>query len=270
MWVQGTPIAESVCIMFKRIALLAAVSSLVWACAGADAADDSASSEGAATAGPSIASVFGGVEVNAPKCFEKVYPAAHLASHPKQTVSAIRVELAHAAENDAFNPANGAKVTFQQKSGGPHIRELSCDMVNGKVLCTEEPTCKSSVDLALAGGGLRMTNHDLRVAGACDEGTPTPLSAAAGADDVFDLVPVACDAGQLANPPTVDCSAAIAPLRACIEVLANEKCENMITKGTRYADEFTSSAAEGKRLESAEECIQRFTDPAEADGCCGG
>jgi hypothetical protein len=30
------------------------------------------------------------------------------------------------------------------------------------------------------------------------------------------------------------------------------------------------SAAEGKRLESAEECIQRFTDIVQEDGCCGG
>ena len=58
--------------------------------------------------------------------------------------------------------------------------------------------------------------------------------------------------------------------RACIDVMPDQKCDNMITKGTRWADEFSMSAAEGKRLESAEECIQRFTDIAEADGCCGG
>jgi hypothetical protein len=255
--------------MWKRVAILVGISSLVWACSTSTAAEDAASSEGAATAGTTIDAVFAGVKQGAPKCFEKNYPADHMARHPKQTVTAIRIELSHGDENSSFEAANGAKVTFTQKTAsGPHIRELSCDLVNGAVLCTEEPTCASSVVLAGTGTGLRMTNHDLRASGACDE-TPKPLDKAAGADDVFDLVAVDCHAGTLANPPTVDCTQALSTVRSCIDVMP-EKCENMISKGTRYSDEFQMSAAEGKRLESAEECIQRFTDIVQEDGCCGG
>lgn len=253
--------------MMKRIAAAALVSSLVWACS-AQTSEDAASSEGAATVGSTIESVFAGVAQGTPLCFEKTYAADHLARHPKQTVTGIRVELSHGGDDDSFNPADGAKVTFAQKGGGPKIRELSCSLVNGKVLCTEEPTCASSMSLTRTATGLRLTNNDLRASGACDE-TPKPLDKTAGADDVFDLVPVACGAGTLANPPTVDCEAALSKVRTCIDVVP-EKCENMISKGTRYADEFQMSAVAGKRLESAEECIQRFTDIVEEDGCCGG
>lgn len=250
------------------LAILALVSSLVWACSAPADAEDAASSEGAASTGASIDAVFAGVKLDEPKCFEKTYDASHMARHPKQTVTGIRIELSHGEENSSFQAANGAKVTFQQKGAGPKIRELSCDLVNGSVLCTEEPGCTSSVTLTAQNGALRMTNKDLRASGACDL-APKPLDKAAGADDVFDLVPVACNAGTLANPPTVDCEQALSTVRTCIDVIP-EKCENMITKGTRYADEFQMSAVEGKRLESAEECIQRFTDIVQEDGCCGG
>lgn len=261
-------VAASVSIMIKRTALLLALSSVVFACTAGTADESADTSIGAASAGTTMDAVYAGVTQTTPKCYEKQYSADHLARHPKQTVSAIRIQLTQNGES-SFEPADAAKITFQQKGQGPKIRELGCAMVNGQVLCTEDPTCKSSVVLVgNASGGLRMTNKDLRASGACDV-SPKPLDASSGADDVFDLVPVACDAGVLANPPTVSCEAALANVRACIDVM-DQKCDNMISKGERYADEFQLSAVEGKRLESAEECIQRFTDVVAADGCCGG
>lgn len=264
--------------MMKRAGILAVFSTLVFACAGSEPDDGAGSSASAATTGSSLAAVFAGVAESGKTCFERNYGNAHLASHPKQTVTNIRVELTHGDEKtDAFAPANGARVTFTEKTGsGPKIRLMSCELTNGKVLCTEESSCTSSFELAMRDPGiLRLTNRDLRASGECDV-TPKALDASVGANDVFDLAPIECwdTSTPLANPPTVDCQAAIRDVRTCIEVIPldriNGECHSKIKKGERWADEFSDGMAEGQRLESTSECIQRFTDVAEVDGCCGG
>lgn len=256
----------------KLLAALALVSSLALAC-NTQPAEEVGSSEGAASTTPTgstIEAVFVGVDDDKPRCFAKTYSADHLARHPKQTVTALRVMLSLGSENN-FEEPNLARVTFSQRQGAPKIRQLGCELTNGRLLCTEEPTCTSSAILTRTSTGLRLTNQDLRASGWCDE-TPKALDKTAGADDVFDLVPVDCNTGALADVPTVDCAAALssAKLTSCIDVFESKECGNPISKGTRWLDEVSLEVAHGKRLESAEACIHRFSDITAADGCCGG
>src|SRR5262245_22186265 len=77
-------------------AVMSVLASMVWACGSSDtdgATEDGAGNEMNALASISVRELFAAVEMGSPKCYVKAYPAQHLSSHPKQTVSAIRLEL---------------------------------------------------------------------------------------------------------------------------------------------------------------------------------
>jgi hypothetical protein len=253
----------------NRIVVGGVLASLVWACGGSDAEGGAAMSDGKSNEMNATASalsrVFTNVTPGTPVCFEKTYSSSHLSSHPKQTVQMMRVELSK-SEEGSF-----AKVTFLQKSAGElQDRGLLCQDKNGKAICSEDG-CDASVELTRTSGGLRLINQNLRASGSCDDVT-TPLDSRPGADDVFDLIPTPCPQPQTGN---VECKPVLEAqqVATCIDLGPTAGCDptRIVKKGHRWMDEVQlGELDEGAKAESEAACIEKFSDVAAEDGCCGG
>jgi hypothetical protein len=238
---------------------------------GEDTSSGTGALSGNPTKGSTLSDIFQVLVPGFPLCFQKTYDAAHLKSHPHQTVGTIRLEL---SKQFAAAPVNLAKITVML-AGEPRTRELdalSCADQSGKMACSEPDRCKASAQLStLPNGGVEILNTNLRAAGSCDK-----LDNAPGADDVFDLTDrVRCSDPISAPPPpppqVVNCEAVFKKnaVPICTDLLAvGSGCSEgheEVKKGDRWADEEFLDA----NLDSDEACLQKV-NVATQDGCCGG
>ncbi len=117
-------------------------------------------------------------------CYTRSYSAAHLKSHPKQTVKNMRVNLFMNHETPNI------KVEVVQTSGRKLTQWMACFDSNGKVICPVECDGGSMEIEGIEEGTLGLKNKGLIMSGGCGEDgeeISVYLKSLKGGDDYFNL-----------------------------------------------------------------------------------